>query len=482
MSSALAAQRSHPRVTLAVLGVAAISYSVLSAALNPALPTIQRHLHASENGVTFLITGYLLSAAVGTGILGRLGDMFGKQRVLVLTLGILAVGTLLAALANSLPILIVARVIQGVGGGIFPLSFGIIRDELPSERVPGSIGFLSSTISLGAGAGIVIGGLVVEHLGWHALFWLPLAVTVTAAVAAWRFIPESPIRAPSRINWTAAALMTTGISTVLVGISEATSWGWGSPKTVGLIAGGLAVCAAWVAVESHSEIPLIDMTMMRLRGVWTTNLVGFLLGAGMYALLFTFPQFAQQPKSTGYGLGASVVVSGLYVLPLTAFVFVTGMAAGVIARRFGSRAATIVGTALTAVSLMVLTLGHGSTWNALLTFAIFGAGIGLAFAALGNLVVEAVAPHQTGAAGGMNTVFRTIGGALGGQLAATFIAGHTLADGRPALHGFLEAWEMQTAVLVVCALAGFLVPRRRPFASPRLEADAAPVLAEEGAR
>ncbi len=476
----MTAERAHPTLTLGVLSTAGMAYAVMAPAVNPALPTIQRDLHATESGITFLVTAFLLSAAVGTGIIGRLGDMFGKKRVLVWTLAILAGGTLLAALAHSLPLLIVARAIQGVGGGIFPLSFAIIRDELPRERVPGSIGLMSSIISVGGSTGLVVGGLVVEHLGWHSLFWMPLAVTVAATVAIWRFVPESPVRAPGRINWTAAALMSIGISTILIGISKAVSWGWGSPKTLGLIAAGFAVCALWVAVESRSDHPLIDMGMMRLRGVWTTNVVAFLLGAGMYALFFVLPRYLQEPKSTGYGFGVSIVMSGVYVTPTTVGVLLTGLAAGVIERRFGSKSATIVGSAMTSVALVSLTLANSSPWEVLLSMACFGVGIGLAFAALGNLVVEAVGPHQTGAAGGMNTVMRMIGGALGGQLAGTFIAAHTLPDGHPALQGFVEAWGMQAAFLLVCTLAGFLVPRRRPFAPRVLDANTAPALAEEG--
>ena len=476
------AERSRPRLTLAVLSVSALAYAVMSAAMNPAIPTIKADLNASETGVTFLITGFLLSASVATGILGRLGDLFGKQRVLVLTLAIFAAGTLLAGLAQTLPVLIVARVIQGAGGGIFPLSFGIIRDEFPRERIAGGIGLISSVLSLGSAFGVVVGGLIVEHLGWHALFWMPLAVTAAAAVTAWLFIPESPVRAPGRVNWTAAALMSAGISTVLIGISKATDWGWGSPKTLGLIAGGLAICAVWVMVEMRSEVPLIDMAMMRLRGVWTVNLVGFLLGAGMYALFFVFPQFAQQPESTGYGFGASIVQSGLFLLPLTMGVIAVGLSAGRIARRWGSKAATVVGSALTAVSLFLLTFAHAAPWQAVVCLGIFGLGIGLAFAALGALIVEAVEPQQTGAAGGMNTVARTIGGALGGQIAATFIAGHTAADGLPAESGFVTAWVMSGVFLVVCTFAALLVPSRRPYAPTLLDADAPPALAEEGAR
>jgi MFS family permease len=337
-------KRTSPTLILVVLSLGGAAYAMLSSSVVPALPTIQHALHTTETGIAWLLTAYLLSASVGTAILGRLGDMYGKERLLLITLLILSAGTLLAAVANSLAVLIVARFIQGASGGIFPLSFGIVRDEFPHEKVAGSIGLLSAILGVGAGIGIVLSGVIVENLNYHWLFWLPLAATLLAAVATWRFIPESPIRMPGRINWLAAALMTIGISTVLLGVSETTTWGWGSPKALGLIAAGLAVSAAWVAVEVRSETPLVDMTMMRIRGVWTTNLSAFLLGAGMYASFIVFPQFAQLPTSTGFGFGASVVVSGLYLLPATIGMTLLGMFAGRISASFGSRAALLAGT------------------------------------------------------------------------------------------------------------------------------------------
>jgi MFS family permease len=236
-------------VILAVVSLSGLAYAVLSSSVIPALTTIQHELHTTETGVTWLLTGYLLSASVATSIIGRLGDMYGKERLLLWTLGILGVGTLLAAVANSLNVLIAARIIQGAGGGIFPLAFAIIRDEFPKEKVAGSIGLVSSILGVGGGLGIVSGGLIVEHLSYHWLFWIPLVVTVIAAYCTWRYIPESPVRTPGRVNWLAAVLMTAGICTVLVAVSETNVWGWGSAKTLGLIALGLLICAAWVMVE-----------------------------------------------------------------------------------------------------------------------------------------------------------------------------------------------------------------------------------------
>ncbi|HTT30648.1 MAG TPA: MFS transporter [Solirubrobacteraceae bacterium] len=455
----------HANVILSVLLVAGLAYAILSSAVIPALPTIQHDLHTTETGVTWVLTGFLLSASVGTAIIGRLGDMYGKERLLLYTLLVLAAGTLLAALANSLAVLIVARVIQGVAGGIFPLSFSIARDEFPADRVAGSIGVISAILGIGGGAGLVLGAVIVEHLSWHWLFWMPLVVTLLAAVCTWRFVPESPVRTPGHVNWPAAALMTIGISCVLIAIAQTTVWGWGGAKTIALFAAGAVVIAAWIWVEVHSREPLIDMTMMRIRGVWTTNLVAFLLGAGMYASFIVYPQFAQLPKSTGFGFGASIVVSSLYLLPSAFGMGVLGTFAGRVATRFGSKPALIVGTGITAAAFGWLVVAHGHPYDMLISSTLLGIGIGLAFAALGNLIVQAVPPSQTGVATGMNTVMRTLGGALGGQLSATFIVDHQ-AHGFPTVTGFEDTFVMATAFLIVCMLAGLLIPGRRPAHAP----------------
>ncbi len=452
----------HPNLILAVTALAGVAYAMLSSAVIPALSSLQHSLHTNETGVTWLLTGYLLSASVGTSILGRLGDMYGKERLLLVTLVILAVGTLVSAVSSSLGLMIVGRVIQGAGGGIFPLAFGIVRDEFPRERVAGSIGLLSSILGVGGGIGIILGGLIIEHLNYHWLFWIPLVVTLAAAVCTWRFVPESPVRTPGRVNWLAAALMSAGFICVLIAISETTTWGWGSGKTLGLLAAGLLLTLAWVRVEVRSAQPLIDMTMMRIRGVWTTNLVAFLLGAGMYASFLVFPQFAELPKSTGFGFGASVVVAGLYLLPAALLMSVLGTFAGRVARRFGSKLAVLVGSGITALSFGWLAVAHGHPYDMLVSAGLLGIGIGLAFSALGNLVVEAVPPEQTGVATGMNTVMRTLGGALGGQIVATFLA-NNVAHGHPTVTGFTESFTLEAAFLLVCVLASTLIPGRRPL-------------------
>jgi MFS family permease len=449
--------RLDPTLILAVLSLAGLAYAVLSSAVLPALPTFQHTLHTTETGAAWLLTAFLLSASVGTALLGRLGDIYGKERMLVVTLVILAFGSLLAGLAGSLDVLIAARVIQGVAGGIFPLAFSIIRDEFPPERVAGAIGLMSSILGVGAGFGLVVGALIVEHLGWHWLFWIPFLVTVVAAAATWRYVPESVVRSPGRVNWAAAAVMSVGLSLVLIATAHTTEWGWAGARTLGLFAAGVLVCAGWVTLEVRSRQPLVDMTMMRLRGVWTTNLAAFLLGAGMYSSFIVLPEFAQLPKSTGFGFGASVVVSSLYLLPAALGMGVLGTFAGRVARRYGSKPAFLVGSAITALAFLFGAVQHGHPYDMLIISALLGIGIGLAFSALGNLIVQAVPAHQTGVASGMNTVMRTIGGALGGQLSATFIVDH-VAHGHPSVTGFTDSFWMAGGILIVCVLAGLLIP------------------------
>jgi EmrB/QacA subfamily drug resistance transporter len=451
-------KRSSPNLTLGVLLLSGLAYAVLSAAVLPALSTMQRDLHTSENGIAWVLTGYLLAASIGTSIIGRLGDMYGKGRMLVWTLGMLAAGTLLSAASDSLVPVVIGRVIQGAAGGIFPLAFGIVRDEFPREKVAGSIGILSASLGVGGGAGIALSGLILVHLGWHWLFWIPLVVIVIAAVATWRFVPESPIRVPGRVNWLAAALMSAGIAACLLAINYTTSWGWISARTLGLLAIGLLVCVAWVVVETRSEEPLVDMRIMRLRGVWTTNLAAFLLGGGMYTAFLIFPEFAELPKHIGYS--ASILDGGLYLLPMAVMMAIVGSFAGHISARIGSRGALVGGVAACVVAFVLLVLSYRHTYSMLIASTLIGLGIGLAFAALGNLVIDAVEPSETGVATGMNTVMRTLGGALGGQISASFIAAHVIGT-TPQITGFTQSFVMCLIFFAIAFGASIVVPGRR---------------------
>ena len=246
-------RRGSYQVTFAVLVAAIGSYALLQSLVVPVLTTLQAQLHTSQDAATWILTAYLLSASIFTPILGRVGDMIGKERVFVVSLVALAVGSVLAALAPNIGIMIVARVIQGVAGGMIPAAFGIIRDEFPAEKVAGAVGSLASLVAVGSGLGIVLAGPIVSALGWQYLFWLPMIVTIVAAVAAVLFIPESPVRSPGTISWLPAILLSAWLVAILVALSEVPVWGWGSAKTLGLLIGGVVLVAAWVAAEAPAR-------------------------------------------------------------------------------------------------------------------------------------------------------------------------------------------------------------------------------------
>jgi EmrB/QacA subfamily drug resistance transporter len=449
----------HPRLILGVLALGGAAYALLQSLVVPALPVLQHDLHTSTAGVAWVFTSYLLAASVVTPIAGRLGDMFGKKRVLVITLFGLAAGSLLAALVTSLPLMIVARTIQGIGGAIFPLAFGILRDELPRERVAGAIALMSGLLGIGGGLGIVLAGPILQHLSYHWLFWIPLVVTSISAAAAIAFIPESTLRAPGDVHWIGAALLSGWLVALLLAVSQGPSWGWGSARTLGLIALSVVILVAWVRAESRARHPLVDMTMMRLPGVWTTNTAAFLLGFGMYSAFILIPQFVQTPTSTGYGFGASVTQAGPFLLPTTVAMLIVSPIGGTLSHKVGPKVPLIIGTVVTMLAFVVLAVS-GSRWEIYVASTLLGIGVGFAFAALANLIVEAVRPDQTGVASGMNTIVRTIGGAAGAVVAASILSANVLASGLPDKHGYTVTFALCAGVLAIGVLASLAVPGR----------------------
>ena len=345
-----------PGLTLVTLGLAAMSFSVLQSLVIPVLPAIGRDLQVSHQAVTWVLTGYLLSASVATPILGRLGDMFGKQRILVITMVALAAGTIVSGLATSLPILLAGRIVQGLGGALFPLAFGIIRDELPRQKVAGAIGFISATLGIGGGLGITLAGPIAAHLSYHWLFRAPLPLIVCAGLGIYRLIPESPVRSGGRVNFGSAALLGAWLVTLLIGITDGPHWGWLSPAMAGTMLAAAALFCCWWIAERRSPNPLIDVRMLARPAVWRTNAVALAVGFGLYGSLTVIPELLQTPSNVGYGFGVTVTDAGLFLLPQTAVVFVFGAISGRVAAAIGSARAVMIGVLLAAGSFALLAI------------------------------------------------------------------------------------------------------------------------------
>ena len=455
----LSSRRSSYKLTFAVLLLGTIAYALLKSLVSPVLPTIEKEFQTSQNTATWVITAFLLSASIFTPILGRVGDMVGKERMLVVTLAALAVGSVIAGLADSITVLIIARAVQGIGGAVLPLSFGIVRDEFPGVKVPGAVGIIAAMAAVGGGAGIVLAGPIVENLNFHWLFWIPMGIAAIAAVCAWVFVPESPVRTPGRISWSAAVLLSGWLVALLLGVSEAPSWGWGSARVLGLIGLAVILIVAWVVVELRAKEPLIDMTMMRRRAVWTNNLVAFMFGIGMYSVIAFLPAFVQAPKYTGYGFGASITQSGLFLLPLTITMFFGGLLSGRLAATIGSKSAVIIGSAASTCAYLMLAFAHHQAWEIYLASTLLGVGLGLAFSAMSNLIVQAVPMAQTGVASGMNANIRTIGGAIGAAVMSSIVASDILRDHYPAQSDYTKGFAFLAVMTVVAIVAAVFIPK-----------------------
>jgi EmrB/QacA subfamily drug resistance transporter len=451
-------ERQHYNVTFSLLAVAAVAYALLQSLVAPALLTIQQDLNTTTAGAAWILTAYLLSASVVTPIAGRLGDMYGKKRVMVAVLIVLALGTALAGLATTIGVMIVARVIQGAGGAIFPLSFAIIRDEFPRERVPHGIALISAILGIGGGLGIVLAGPIVEHLTYHWLFWFPLVAVIIATIGIVLFVPESPVRTRGRIDPIGAVLLAAWLIALLVPISEGPSWGWTSPKTLGLFALAAVLIPVWVRAESRSRAPLVDMQMMRLRPVWTTNLAALVLGFGMFASFVLVPEFVELPARDGFGFGASVTQAGIFMVPATIGMLIGGPISGRLSSTVGSRVPLMLGALLSCAGFTLLTLAHDQRWEIYVAMLVMGIGIGFAFASMANLIVESVPARQTGVATGMNTIIRSIGGAIGSQVSAAIVTA-TLVVGRPTDRGFTLAFATAAGALALGFVVALYVPK-----------------------
>ncbi len=463
-------ERQHYNVTLAILALAGTAYALQQTMVIPALPALQRDLHTTTTWVTWVLTALLLVASVSTPVLGKLGDQYGKERLLVISLALFFVGCVGAAAAWNIWALIFFRAFQGLGAAVFPLSFGIIRDEFPREKVGVGIGLISAVFGVGGGFGIVLSGVIVDNLSWRWLFIFGAIPVAIATVAVHRFVPESPIKTPSRVDFLGATLLSVGLVCLLLALTEGESWGWTSARVGGLFAGSAVFLALWVVAELRVPEPMVDMHVFVQRQVLFTNICALITGFAMFGTFVLIPNFVETPRGLAadtarlvdYGFNASATKAGLYLLPSSVTLLFAGPAAGVIGRRIGSKWPLAAGMLLSGISAVMLAFWNTETWQILVALAVLGIGVGFAFAAMATLITEAVSATETGVATGMNTVMRTVGGVIGGEVGAAILTAHLIPTTNvPSLRGYEVAFTIAGAVAFVGVVAAVLVTPRR---------------------
>ena len=466
--------RQHYGVTLALLTVAGVSFAIMQTLVVPALPHFQREFDTSAAWVTWIATGFLLSSSVLTPILGKLGDSKGKKKMLVISLGIFGLASLGAAAAWSLPSLIFFRVIQGAGAAVFPLSFGIIRDEFPPEKIGLGIGTVSSVFGAGGGIGLVLSGVIIEHLSWHWLFLIGAVPVLAATVMLALFVPESPVKTPTKPDYLGGATLSVALGSLLIAISEGSNWGWTSAGVLGLLALSAAMFTLWVVIEQRVPEPLVDLTTFARREMAATNVTTLIMGFAMFSTFILLPNFVQNPSGLppeiadelDYGFGASPVEVGLFFVPSSVAMIIAGPLAGIIGQRYGRVLPLRIGLASLVLSVTLLATVHDDPWNIYVWMVFMGVGLAFCFATLGTLVIDYSNPGETGVASGMNTIMRTIGASLGAQVSAAIISAHTFADTEiPLERGFTIAFTL-SAIAAVLAFLPTLLLGRRPARQP----------------
>ena len=430
-------------------------------------------IYGDPIAIGWLVTGYMLVAMATAAICARLGDIYGRKRVLIVCLVMALAGSLISASSTDLGLIIAGRACQGFAGAILPLCYGMVREYLPAVSVPVNIGIVSATASGGAGIGMVAGGVLVDHGSWRAIFIASALLAALAIAAVALLVPRSRQWTPAPIDWIGGLLFVPGLCAVLYALGLGEDLGWGNDAQLAWLGGGLAVMGIWVLQELRVDNPMINVRMLLNRQIGLTSVVFVFLALGTMNLGQIVMVLLQQPEATGVGLGVSATFAGILHAPASLLGVVAGPVCGWYAGRRGSRNAMILATATATVAWIVLTFAHHSVWLITAGMIINGFALGAAMAAAPNLIVEAAPAGRTSEATGLAQIARKIGMAVGAQLVAISLATSTVEAGGgayPAADAYFLTFVWVTAACAIAFIASLALPRAPAQALVRVEA------------
>jgi MFS family permease len=449
--------------TVAVLAFAGMGGSFMQTILIPIQGELPRLLDASREDTAWVITVTLLVSAICTPITGRLGDMFGKRRIALICAALLVIGSIVAALSPTVVPLIVARALQGTGTGVIPLGISILRDVVPKERLGSSIALVSSTLGVGGALGLPISALVTDLFDWHVLFWVAAAIgTVTFLLILW-VVPVSVLRTGGRFDYAGAVGLSIGLTGVLLAISRGNEWGWLSAPTLSFLAAGIVALAIWSMIELRQSSPLVDLRVSTRGPVLLTNLASIAMGFALFASSIAFPQLLQLPTEAD-GVGLELLPASLVLMPSGLAMLAMSPIAGRISHIFGPKPLLITGAAVIALSYLAAALLPSSLIVILLVNIFVGVGIGLGYAAMPTLIMQAVPANETGAANGLNTLMRGLGTSVAAAAVGAVLAQSSGASGLPNVAAFQTAILMGLVAAVLCTVLAAFIPRPRATA------------------
>ncbi|MFG3267784.1 MULTISPECIES: MFS transporter [Streptomyces] len=468
---------------VAVLALAGIVVSLMQTLVIPIVPELPKLLDAPASDTAWAVTATLLAAAVATPVVGRLGDMVGKRRMLLTSIVLLISGSVVCALADSLIPMITGRALQGLSAAVVPLGISILRDTVSAEKLAGSTAVMSASLGVGGALGLPTAAFIADNWDWHILFWTSAALGVVAFVLVLLVVPESENRVGGRFDLVGSLGLSAGLVSLLLAVSKGGDWGWTSATTLGLGAAAVLILLAWGRWELRAKQPLVDLRTTAKRQVLFTNLASIALGFSMFAMSLVLPQLLQLPERTGYGLGRSMLTVGLVLAPQGLVMMVMSAVSAGITKAKGPKVTLMIGSLIVATGYGLNIVLMSEVWHLVLVSCVIGAGVGFTYGALPALIMGAVDPSQTGSANSLNTLMRSLGTSFASAVAGVILAQMTTEYGGfalPAENGFKVVMALGAgAALAAFLLAGFIPKRGAAVvaAAPEEAQEAMPVKA-----
>jgi MFS family permease len=448
-----------------VLAFTGIVVSVMQTLVIPLLVELPALLHTSRANASWVITATLLAGAVAVPVTGRLGDMYGKRRMIFVSLGLLIAGSLLCGLTTGVLPMVAGRSLQGAAMGVIPLGISVMRDVLPPQRMGSAVALMSASLGVGGALGLPAAALVAQHFNWHVLFLGSAALGAVAALLIAIVVPESPVRNAGRFDLIGALGLAAGLISLLLAVSKGSDWGWGSATTLALFAAAPVILIAWGLFELRTGEPLVDLRITAGRQVLLTNIAAVAIGFAMFAMSLILPQLLQLPKATGYGLGQSMVVAGLCLAPGGLVMMAVSPVSAWISKARGPKISLMLGAAVIALGYaLALVLVH-AVWQVIIVTCVIGAGIAIAYAAMPALIMAAVPRSETASANGFNSLTRSIGTSVAGAVIGVVLANTTTPFGGiplASMTGFRISFVIATGASILAMLTAVLLPGNRP--------------------
>jgi MFS family permease len=449
---------------LAVVAVCGVLVALTQSILIPVLGAIQADLGSSTTGTEWLLTSTLLVAAVAVPVFGRLGDLYGKRRMLLVATLALVVGSVVCALADSTATMIVGRAITGASAAAIPLGISLIGQVLPARRAGSGIALVSATLGIGGALGLPLAALVAEHSDYHALFWICVAGGAATFLGIWFALTEAPLTGHGRMDLPGAVLLAGALVSLLLPLAEATTWGWSDPRTIGLLVLAAVLLVVFVLVERRVASPLVHLVVNARPSLLLTNIASLCVGFALFAMLIGTATYVQAPEASGYGFGSSVLASGMAMLPSGLAMLALSPVSAVLSARFGPKVTLAIGGAIIALGFASRIVFVDSFAQIVIGTTIVGAGTGIAYAAMPSLILRAAPSDELAAANGLNTLARSVGSSLASAVGGTLLAAQTVSLGAfdlPSLGAYRTLFAICGGAALLAAVIALSIPVAR---------------------